>query len=818
MNGQSGLSSVEAAARLYRDGPNLLESKARRGLLYAYAQRLRNPLVLMLALAGAILAVTGDTPGFFIIVGILLLSLTLDVVQEHRAGDAAAQLKEKVSLTATVIRDSRRQDVPAAALVEGDVILLAAGDLAPADGLLVEARDLYVNEAMLTGESFPAEKQVPADCRPAEPCNCLFMGSSVVSGSATVRLTATGRRTRLGAIAQDLGRPAPPTAFEAEISAFSRLIVRLTLVLVLSTLLINLLFHRPPLQSFLFAVALAVGLTPELLPMIVSLSLAHGALRLSRRGVIVKRLSDIHDLGAMDILCSDKTGTLTEACISLERQVGLSGAESREVLELAAVNAAFETGLKSPLDEAILAAAPQGGQDWTKLDEVPFDFERRRVSVLAEKEGRRQIIVKGAPEDILALCQRQASANGAVPLEDEGRAQARQLLSQLGSEGLRTLAVAWREMPSDRHLAALTDEHDLVLAGFLAFRDPPKADARAALAALTDLGVAVKIFTGDGPEVTRHVCRDLGLNPDTLLCGSDLAAMNDEALAARLGGIHIFCRVSPAQKLRLLSALRRQGHVVGYIGDGINDAPALHEADVGFSVDSGVDVAREAAGMILLRKDLSILAEGVREGRRTHANILKYVMMAASSNFGNMLSMAVGAFLLPFLPMLPVQILLNNLLYDISEIGIPMDRVDAAALERPQRWNLDAIRHFMFLLGPASSLFDFLTFYILLHLWRADERMFHTAWFVESMATQILVIFIIRSATPWRSRPHPLLLATALCALAAALLLPVTMIGRAIGFVPLPFPLMLTLTAITLAYLACVFLLRRLAMRHHVLE
>ena len=813
----AGLSAAEAAARLARDGPNQLQGTTRHGLLHAYIQRLRNPLVLMLALAGAILMATGDTPGFLIITAVLLLSLTLDVVQEHRAGDAAARLKEKVSLTSTAMRDGRRQDIAAAALVEGDIIFLSAGDLIPADGMLIEARDLYVNEALLTGESFPAEKQAPAGATP-DGRSQVFMGSSVVSGSATVRLTATGKRTQLGAVAHDLSKAAPPTAFEAEISGFSRMIVRLTLILVLATLLVNLLLHRPPLQSFLFAVALAVGLTPELLPMIVSVSLAHGALRLSRQGVIVKRLSDIHDLGAMDVLCSDKTGTLTEARICLEQQISPSGADSREVLELAAVNAGFETGLKSPLDDAILAAAPEGGTGWTKLDEVPFDFERRRVSVMAEKNGRRLIIVKGAPEDILAICQRQAMEGKTAPLDEAALAQVRQLLSRLGAQGLRALAVAWREMPADCHHAALTDEKALVLAGFLAFRDPPKADARAALAELAGLGVSVKIFTGDGPEVTQHVCQDLDIPAGNLLCGAQIAVMSEEALSARLADTQVFCRVTPAQKLRLLSALRRQGHVVGYIGDGINDAPSLHEADVGFSVDSAVDVAREAAGMILLRKDLGILAEGVREGRRTHANILKYVMMAASSNFGNMLSMAVGALLLPFLPMLPVQILLNNLLYDISEIGIPLDRVDEAVLSRPRRWNLDAIRRFMFVLGPVSSAFDFATFFILLRIWQADERLFHTGWFVESMATQILVIFIIRSATPWRSRPHPLLLATALGALAVALLLPITAIGRVIGFVPLPPTLMLTLTAITLGYLACVFLVRRLVMKRHAGE
>jgi len=805
----AGLTGAEARSRLVRDGPNKLDTEHRHSLLRDFANRLRNPLVLMLAAAGLILAATGDAPSFLIITFVLLLSIILDVVQEHRAGNAAERLKEKVSLTATVIRDGQRQEIQASALVQGDIILLAAGNLVPADGTLLQACNLYVNEALLTGESFPAEKHAAPD--PGSPSgeNRVLMGTSVVSGTATVLLTATGRQTQLGAISHGLGRPAPPSAFESAISAFSRMIVRLTLLLVLFSLLGNLLLHRPPLVSFLFAVALAVGLTPELLPMIASVSLAHGALRLSRKGVIVKRLTDIHDLGVMDVLCSDKTGTLTEGRVSLVRQVTPSGGEGRDIAELAAVNAAFETGLKSPLDDAILAAAPGASSGWHKLDEVPFDFERRRVSVLAEKDGCRRMIVKGAPEDIISLCQQTDQGVGPAPFGSSEQLLARQVLAGLGAEGLRVLAVAWREMPPDTQLAAMADESNLILAGFLAFRDPPKAGARSALGMLAQLGVSVKILTGDAPEVTRHVCQDLGLFTGGMLNGTEIAAMSEEALSARLADTQIFCRVSPAQKLRILSALRRQGHVVGYLGDGINDAPALHEAEVGFSVDSGVDIAKAAAGMILLRKDLGILAQGVREGRQTQANILKYIMMAASSNFGNMLSMAMGALVLPFLPMLPVQILLNNLLYDVSEIAIPMDHVDVSALRRPRHWDMRAIRNFMFVLGPISSLFDFATFYLLLHAWHAGEKLFHSGWFVESMATQILVIFIIRSATPWRSRPHPLLLATALPALGVAVALPFTPFGTTLGFVPLPPALMAALAGITLVYLATASMVRR---------
>ena len=584
----------------------------------------------------------------------------------------------------------------------------------------------------------------------------------------------------------------------------------LTVLLVLFTLLINLIFHRPALESFMFAMALAVGLTPELLPMVVSVTLAHGAIRLSRKEVIVKQLSAIHDLGSMDILCSDKTGTLTEARIVLKTQVDATGAPADHVLKLACLNAVFETGLKSPLDQAILAGGGGDISGWRKLDEVPFDFERRRVSVLVEGEGQRLLIVKGAPEEILALATHYESGGSVLALDSEIRRSALNTLESLGTDGLRTLGVAWRSEAADCVHAGLADECELVLAGFLGFLDPPKAGAREALADLASLGVGVKILTGDSESVARSVCAALGVPEGGVLTGAQIAAMSDEALSARLADTMLFCRVSPPQKLRIISALRRQGHVVGYLGDGINDAPSLHEADVSFSVDTAVDVAREAASLILLRKDLAVLAEGVREGRRTYANIMKYVLMGTSSNFGNMFSMAGGSLLLPFLPMLPIQILLNNLLYDISEIAIPMDNVDAAVLAKPHRWDIKVIRRFMLLLGPISSVFDFLTFYILLRLFGANETMFHTGWFVESVATQALVIFIIRTTDPLHSFPHPLLAATSLGAVGVAFALPYLPVAGWLGFVPLPPLALAAILGVTGTYLFLVFIARRL--------
>ena len=834
-SGAEGLTTAGAADALRTAGPNRIDAAAPRRLLAAFIGRFRNPLVLVLLVAAAVSAFTGDVPSFAITTTIVLASVVLDVVQEHRAEGAAESLRDQVALSARVLRDGTAADIPAVEVVPGDIVLLAAGGLVPADSRLVEARDLYVNEALLTGETYPAAKEVvPPSSVPAGamfPANLVFMGTSVVSGTATALVLATGRRAQLGSIAQALQHPPPPTAFAVGIRGFGLMIVRLTVLLVLFVLLANLLMHRPLLQSFLFALALAVGLTPELLPMVVSVTLAHGAMRLSRKSVIVKRLSAIHDLGAMDVLCSDKTGTLTEARIKLARQVGLAGQDTSAVLRTALLNAAFATGIKSPLDQAIMDAGPgldnpgldNPGLDnvdlaaWRKVDEVPFDFERRRVSVLIEGEGRRLLVVKGAPEDVLGLASHYGPQGAApLPLDPAARKLAGATFDALGDAGFRVLGVAWREVEPGRERADASDETDLTFAGFLAFQDPPKAGAAAALAALGQLGVAVKVVTGDNEQVTRHVCAELGLPVRGVLCGPEVEGLTDEALLARLDGTTLFCRVTPQQKSRVILALRRRGRVVGYIGDGINDAPPLHAADVGFSVDTAVDVAKEAASMILLRKDLGVLAEGVREGRRTFANILKYILMGTSSNFGNMLSMAAGMLFLPFLPMLPTQILLNNLLYDVSELAIPLDRVDPAMLAAPRRWDMAGLRRFMWVFGPLSAAFDLLTFGVLLLGFGAGEALFHTGWFVCSFAEQVLVIFIIRTAHPLRDWPHPLLLATSLSAFAAAVALPYTPLAPWLGFVPLPAAVLGALALLAAAYLLAVFGVKRWFFAHHM--
>jgi P-type Mg2+ transporter len=822
---ENGLTTAAAAARLESIGPNRIEQTKRDSLLKAFVQRLTNPLVAILLFAAAVSAFTGDVASFVIIEAIVLMSVVLDITQERQAQHAADALRAQVSLSAKTLRDGRAIDIPAVGIVPGDVVLLAAGDLVPADCRLMEARDLYVDEALLTGESYPAEKDIApplgtdTHAAAAFPRNVAFMGSSVVSGTAKAVVVATGRQAQLGTIAGTLQKPPPPTAFALGIQKFGMLIIRATVFLVLFVVLVNILFHRPLLESFLFALAIAVGLTPELLPMIVSVTLSHGAMRLSHKQVIVKRQSAIDDLGSMDIFCSDKTGTLTEARIKLVKAVDLAGNDSSSLMQMAQINASFETGLKSPLDQAILEAKEIDLAGWRKIDEVPFDFERRRVSVLVERGSRRLLILKGAPEDVLRLATHyEQQGSQACPFDTDARSAAGRSFEAFGTEGYRVLGVAWREVEPDRQHARVADEAELTFAGFLAFLDPPKTGAREALNALTELGVGVKVVTGDNEQVTRHVCTELGLKIAGTLTGLELAVLSEAALLARVEDTTLFCRVTPSQKSRIIGALRRKGHVVGYLGDGVNDAPPLHAADVGFSVDTAVDVAKEAAAMILLRKDLGVLTEGVREGRRTFANILKYMMMGTSSNFGNMFSMAGGILFLPFLPMLPTQILLNNLLYDFSETMIPLDRVSDATLLRPRRWDLDTVRKFMVVFGPLSSAFDFLTFALLLWVFHANELAFHTGWFVESLATQTLVIFIIRTAHPLRDPPHPALVASTLGAFTIAVALPYSPLAPWLGFTPLPAAILGALALVTAIYLLTVYAVKRRFFSRHGLD
>ena len=813
-----GLSQTEAERRLAQFGPNSVVESPRTRLLVRIGKRFAEPLIAILLIAAVIAGATGDLASFLIILVVVCLSTTLDVVQEHRAAQAAEALKRSVAIHADVRRDKAIRSIPVEEVVPGDVIELRAGDLVPADGLVLQSRNAHVNEALMTGEPFPVEKRAePCQATtPAEASNALFAGTSVVSGDATMLAISTGPRTRFGGVAKALTSNEPPSALERGVHRLGMLILRLTVFLVLFVILMHLAFGRPMLESFLFATALAVGLTPELLPMIMTVTLSRGAIRMAKKRVIVKRLAAIHDLGAMDVMCTDKTGTLTEARIELVGHPAIDGRDSDRVLELAAVNSRLESGIRSPLDEAILNhAPPELTNGWTKIDEVPFDFERRRISILAEREGKRTLVVKGAPEAIMSLAGSAESPDGRiVPLDSTTRSALERLHAERAGQGYRLLAVAWKEMPQDHRELRPEDEQDLVIAGFCVFVDPPKASAAAAIRRLAEAGVRVKVLSGDHEAVVRHLVQALNIPAQGMLNGAELRQLTDPALLARVENVDLFARVLPDQKVRIIQALQRRGHTVGFLGDGVNDAPAIHAAEVGLSVEGATDVARSAADMIMLDRDLGVLADGVEEGRSTFANTLKYVRMGTSSNFGNMLSMALASVALPFLPLLAVQILLNNLLYDLSEIGIPLDRVDRDDLAVPHAWDMKAILRYTLVMGSLSSVFDLVTFGVLLWAFGANAELFHTAWFVESMGTQILVIFVIRTwAHPWTSRPNPALVATSLGALAAACAIALTPAGTVFGFVPMPAPLVLAVAIIVLTYLAAAEVTKNLAGR-----
>jgi Mg2+-importing ATPase len=785
-----GLSTAEAGARLMEYGPNLVATHRRRRLFLEFLSRFSNPLILVLLLASGISALTGDAISFIIISIVVVISVTLDFIQEYRAEQAAENLKASVAVRASVIRDGVRRELPVSELVPGDMVLLSAGDLIPADGTVIEASDFFVNQALLTGEPYPVEKH-PGEARDpdeaaARTANFVCMGTSVVSGSARVEIQQTGARTTLGQIAGALNVKPPSTAFEQGTKAFGLMIMRVAAVMVVAVLVINIAYHRQLLESFLFAVALAVGITPSLLPMIVSVCLARGALRMAANKVIVKRLAAIDDLGSMEVLCTDKTGTLTEARIRLVQHIDVLGIDSERVLLLAYLNSSFETGIRSPLDDAILQHEGHPAiEQWHKVDEVPFDFERRRVSVLVDNGRSRLLIVKGAFEDILRLSTRYESSapDSLHPLDTAMRKRLREYFNQFSRDGLRVLGIAWRPVSLDHPHAVVNDETELVFAGFAVFLDPPKLSAMKAVQDLQSSGVALKVVTGDNELVTQHLCTQLGLKVEGVLTGADIEHLDDHALRAHVERTTLFCRVTPIQKNRIILALKACGRVVGFLGDGINDAPPLHSADVGLSVDSAVDVAKEAADLILLESDLGVLHAGVLEGRRTLGNAMKYIMMAMSTNFGPMCSMVGASLIVPFLPLLPEQVLLNNLLYDFSVLPIPMDNVDADYLARPRKWDMTFVRNFMMAMAPALTGFDFLTFLILLRVLHAHEVLFHTGWFVEQTVAQQLAIFAIRTrGNPLRSMPHPWLTVTVLGVAALSVALPLLPIGPYLGF------------------------------------
>jgi len=797
-----GLSEAEADSRLKEIGTNEIAREKPQSALKRLLANIKNPLVLLLLALGTLSFLTGDLRAMAVIFSMVVLGVVLRFFQEMRADNAAAKLQAMVSNTATVVRAGRDEEVSLKTLVPGDIIQLAAGDMVPADARVLSAKDLFLNQAALTGESVPVEKKAgtaPADVQnPLELPNICFLGSNVESGCATAAVICTGSRTYFGSLAASILGQRQLTSFDLGVNKFTWLMIRFIAVMVPAVFLINGLSKHNWLEAFLFAMAVAVGLTPEMLPMIVTVNLSKGALAMARKKVIVKRLNAIQNFGAMDVLCTDKTGTLTQGKIVLEKHLDVHGNPSKRVLEYGYLNSYHHTGLKNLLDEAILdheelEEALKAKEKYRKIDEIPFDFVRRRMSVVVEDEtGLNTLICKGAVSEVMSLCTRVEVEGEVIEVLPEHDIKRRQLSDELNSQGFRVIALAFKQMPggSDEPVYSVKDESDLILLGFLAFLDPPKDTATEALKRLRSLNVEVKVLTGDNEIITTYICKEVDMPTEHLLLGSQIETMSDAELAEVGSVTSVFARLVPAHKERIIRALQSKGHVLGFMGDGINDAPALKAADVGISVDTAVDIAKESSDIILLENSLLVLEQGVMEGRRVFGNIVKYIKMAASSNFGNMFSVVGGSAFLPFLPMLPIQVLTNNLLYDFSQTTIPSDQVDADWLIKPRQWSIGKILRFILFIGPISSIFDYLTFFMMLYVFNcwANPALFHTGWFVESLFTQTLIIHVIRTnKIPFiQSRASWPLIISSVIVVAAGAWLTVSPLANTLGFVALP--------------------------------
>ncbi len=800
-----GLTEAEAAQRLDRIGPNQIARERPQSIPRELAGRAKNPLNALLLSLAVVSWLTGDARAAVVIAVMVVLSVGLAFVQEHRSNRAAAKLRALVKTTATARRKLRQGtaqavEVPIDRLVPGDVVQLSAGDLVPADIRLITSKDLHVNQAALTGEAMPVDKYEaqppPALSEPFELSNLCFMGSNVLSGTATGVVLLTGARTCFGQLADSVVGQRAETDFDKGITRFTWLMIRFMCVMVPAVFLINGVTKGDWLEALLFAVAVAVGLTPEMLPMIVTVNLAKGAIAMAHKRVIVKRLHAIQNFGAMDVLCTDKTGTLTQDRIILQYHLDFEGEESKRVLEYAFLNSHYQSGLKNLLDEAVLqhARRPEHADIvacFTKVDEIPFDFQRRRMSVVLDRgDGTHLLIAKGAVEEIFAVCDRYVLGDDGGALDAGHFADAKREMEKLNSEGFRVVAVAFKEIAEPKRSYDVPDETGLTLLGYIAFLDPPKETVAAAIETLGRSGVTVKILTGDNEVITRMICHQVGLPASRVLLGSEIEAMSDDALGVAAEAASVFAKVSPAQKARVIDALHRRGHVVGFLGDGINDGPALKTADVGVSVDTAVDIAKESADIILLEKSLTVLGDGVLEGRKIFGNITKYIKMGASSNFGNMFSVLGASVFLPFLPMQPIQVLTNNLLYDFSQTTIPTDHVDPEYLAVPRRWDIGNLTKFVILIGPISSIFDYATYFLMLYVFDCwnNAPLFQAGWFVESLLTQTLIIHIIRTARiPFlESRASTALILTTILIVTIGGAIPYTPLGTALGFLPLP--------------------------------
>jgi Mg2+-importing ATPase len=828
-----GLTLSEAERRLATAGPNLITRKRQQSVAQELMGRSINPLNVLLLVLALVSYLLGDQPAALVIALMVVLSISLGFIQEHRSNTAAAKLRAMVRTTATVRRrqdhlgasatnDAHSMEIPIEQLVPGDIVCLSAGDMIPADVRLLAAKDLFVNQSTLTGEAMPLEKSAGpctgSMASPFELLNTCFMGSNVLSGVATGVVVQTGAHTCFGQLADTLIGARTLTSFDQGINRFTRLMLGFILIMVPAVFLINGLTKGDWLQALLFAVAVGVGLTPEMLPMIVTVNLAKGAIAMSRKRVIVKRLNSIQNFGAMDVLCTDKTGTLTQDKIILKRHLDIRGQDSARVLEFAYLNSYFQSGLKNLLDVAVLQHVEleehlQLDRRYKKVDEMPFDFQRRRMSVVLSTEDSKHVLIcKGAIEEVFAACSRYEIGGETGDLDESHLAEAKAQTAALNADGFRVVAVAYRELAATKRAYSVADERDLALLGYIAFLDPPRESAGEAIATLARLGVQVKILTGDNDIVTRKVCREVGLTVAQSILGAEVEGLSDVELGARVEQVQVCAKVSPAQKARIVDALQRQGHVVGFLGDGINDGAALKAADVGISVDTAVDIAKECADIILLEKSLAVLGDGIIEGRKIFGNITKYIKMGASSNFGNMFSVLGASLFLPFLPMAPIQVLTNNLLYDFSQTTIPTDNVDEEYLLAPRKWDIGNIRKFMFCIGPVSSIFDYVTYFTMLFVFDAWQKpgLFQTGWFVESLLTQTLIIHIIRTAKiPFlQSHASAPLIATTIIICLIGIALPFSWLAAPLGFTALPGQYWLALVVILLCYVMLTHLVK----------
>jgi Mg2+-importing ATPase len=813
---KDGLTGDEARRRLARYGANILKPPKRSDVLTLLLAQFKSPIILILFFATGLSFFLRDPVDAFIILSIVLVSGLLGFWQERGASNAVRKLLSIVQIKAAVLRDGSSQEIPVENIVPGDIVILNAGDIVPGDGLIQESKDLFVDEAMLTGETFPVEKAVallPAETLLGQRTNALWMGTHVVSGSATALVVRTGKDTEFGKVSERLKLRPQETEFEHGIRQFGYFLMEVTLVLVVAIFAINVYLARPVLDSFLFSLALAVGLTPQLLPAIISINLSHGAKRMAQAKVIVKRLASIENFGSMNVICSDKTGTLTEGIVHVQSACDVEGAPSDRVLLYAYLNALYQTGFTNPIDEAIRAQRKFDLSGYQKQDEIPYDFLRKRLSVLVSHDDMHLMVTKGALQNVLAVCTSVETGNGTIADINTVRDRIQKHFEEFSSKGFRTLGVAWKNMGSESRVSK-DHEAGMTFSGFLVLYDPPKPNIIETVTSLKNLGVGLKIITGDNHLVAANVSQQMGLSDTKILTGPDLGQLSDAALLKRVQDVDVFAEIEPNQKERIILALKKAGNVVGYMGDGMNDASALHAADVGISVESAVDVAKDAADIVLLEKDLGVLVQGVREGRATFANTLKYVFMATSANFGNMFSMAGVSLLLPFLPLLPKQILLTNLLTDFPEMTIATDSVDKEMIDYPRRWDIKAIRKFMITFGIVSSVFDYLTFGALLLILHATQDQFRTGWFLESVVSASLIVLVIRSRKPFfKSRPGKYLLMATLSIVVVTVIVPVTPLGGILGFSPLPIVFLLLIGIIVLLYIVAAEMAKRVFYR-----